>query len=260
MTIPQPPKSKRGPRKSLFGAKVHPSQKPKKPMIPSRKGPGGSKISSKPLAERLPVEGTEAWKACRTLGVEMERLRKSPDISQILARSVGPRQRVIDSLRFSEDPSAIAFLNIYDDLSMADRRSVPFEAVCINGDISPASVLGAALVSAKIVGAQESMLTTAIEHPELVRKTFEYAKSIPGAHADRRMLLEASGYLPNAKGGQVNVNLLNGSPQLAQPALEAEESEEESDERTFETAFPSINQSLELWGEKRRKLLEGGKG
>jgi hypothetical protein len=191
----------------------------------------------------------------------METLRKSPDISQILARSVGPRQRVIDALRFSDDPSAIAFLNIYDEMPKGDRTMVPFEAICIHGEINPASVLGATLVMAKVVGSQESMLTTAIEHPELVRKTFEYAKSIPGAHADRRMLLEASGYLPNAKGGQVNVNLLNGSPQLAQPmmATEEAETEEESDVRTFETAFPSVNQSLENWGERRRKLLEGGK-
>jgi hypothetical protein len=188
------------------------------------------------------------------LGVTIEQLRKSPDISQILARSVGPRQRVIDALRFSSDPAAIEFLNIYDEMPNGDRTNVPFEAICIAGEISPASVLGACLMSAKIVGAQESMLTTAIEHPELVKKTFDYAKNLPGAHADRRMLLEASGYLPNAKEGSVNVNLLGGNPQLAEP------DEEEEDEKTYETAFPSVNQSLEKWGERRRKLLEGGKG
>lgn len=245
----QPPK-----RKSLFGGKIHPSQKPKRPMIPSRKGPGGSKISSKPLAERLPPEDSRAGQAVRRLGVTMDQLRKSPDISQILARSVGPRQRIIDALRFSSDPAAVDFLNIYDELPAGDRQNVPFEAVCIAGNILPASVLGAVMMAARIVGAQESAITTMIEHPEVVRKTIQFAKDLPGASADRKMVHDAVGWLPTPKGGggSVNVNLnANGNPQLG--------NSEDDEEETFDTAFPSVNQELEKWGEKRRKLLETGK-
>jgi hypothetical protein len=238
-------------RKSLFGAKEHPSQRPKRPTIPSRKGPGGSKISSKPLAERLPVEGTAAYGAMTRLDVTLDQLRKSPDISQILARSVGPRQRVIDSLRFSTDPAAVEFLDIYDDMPKGDRQNVPFEAICIKGQISPSAVLGAVMMAARLVGAQESAITAVIEHPEVLRKTIQYAKELPGAFADRRIIHEAVGFLPRPGGGSnVNVNLNSGNPQLA---------EEDDDEKTFETAFPSVNQELEKWGEKRRKLLEGGR-
>jgi hypothetical protein len=107
-------------------------------------------------------------------------------------------------------------------------------------------------MAAKIVGAQESALTTIMEHPEVVRKTIQFAKELPGASADRKMIHDAVGFLPSAKhGGNVNVNLNGGNPQLSD--------EEEDDDKTFDTAFPSVNQSLEAWGEKRRKLLEGGR-
>ena len=250
MITPQKPPRKK--RKSLFGAKEHPSQRPKKPTIPSRRGPGGSKVSSKPLAERLPDEGTAAFMACRKLGVSMDMLRKSPDITQIFARSVGPRQRVIDALRFSSDPAAVEFLNIYDELPLLDQRTIPFEAICLYGEISPAGVLGAVMMAARIVGAQESALTTIVEHPEVVRQTIHFAKTLPGASKDREMVHNAVGWLPKSGGsGNVNVNLnAGGAPQL---------DEEDDDEKTFESAFPSVNQSLEKWGEKRRKLLEGGK-
>ena len=210
-------------------------------------GAGRFQSLIKAAGGKTSVKGTAAYNAMTKLGVDLDQLRKSPDISNILARSVGPRQRVIDALRFSSDPAAIDFLNIFDELPKGDRINVPFEVVCIAGQINPAQVLGACLMAAKIVGAQESMLTTAIEHPELVRKTFQYAKELPGAHADRRMLLEASGYLPNSKGGGVNVNVLSGNPQLADSQDDAG--------GAFETAFPSIGKDLEQWGERRRKLV-----
>jgi hypothetical protein len=184
--------------------------------------------------------------------VDMADLRKSPDITQILARSVGPRQRIIDALRFSSDEAAVEFLNIYDELPQCDQKTVPWEAICISGDIAPSAVLGAVMMAARLVGAQESAITAVIEHPEVLRKTIQYAKDLPGASADRKLLHEAVGFLPRPGGGGVSMNVnLNaaGNPQLS----------EDDDEETFESAFPSVNQELEKWGEKRRKLLEGGR-
>lgn len=106
-------------------------------------------------------------------------------------------------------------------------------------------------MAAKIVGAQESALLTVIEHPNVVKQTIKFAKELPGAFADRKLIHEAVGFLPTSKGSNVSVNLLNQVNQTS--------GSDDDEEDTFNTAFPSINQNLEAWGEKRRKLLEGGK-
>lgn len=199
--------------------------------------------------------------ALKRLGVAQHDLDRFPNITNTLKRSVGGHEKIIEMLRFSGDPGAQALLQVYDDCPVGDRKYISIEAYCIKASVSPALILGAVVMSAKQLMGQESALLTIMEHPEVVRKTIQYAKELPGASADRKMVHDAVGYLPTAKGGGVGVNFYLGDRNTPPPAAPTSENEpEESADFAFSAAFPSIGKNLEKWGEMRRnKLIEANR-
>jgi len=162
-------------------------------------------------------------------------------------------QRTVAALRFSQEPSAIAFLATHDSLSPSDCRDVPIEALCIKAQVSPAAILGATFLAIRDLNRIEAAMTAAVEHPEVLRQTIHFAKTVPGASKDREMIHSAVGFLPTGDGNNFTLNLVNGVPQRDKP-----EEEESDDEQSFNAAFPALNAHLEDWSDRRRKLLTPG--
>lgn len=193
------------------------------------------------------------------MDIKREELERIPKISDMLKGAFGSTSKAIAALRFSEDPSAISFFKVFDDLNGVDQKSIPIEAVCLSAKISPATLLGATLMIARQVKGQESALRAILAHPEVVRATIKSAKLI-GKEGDnsKKMLHEAVGFLPTKGGQNINVNLLGGNPQYGPKQLEGDD-EEDDDDASFAEAFPSVNESLEEWSDNRRALLTDGK-
>jgi hypothetical protein len=189
------------------------------------------------------------------MGVERGDVDRSPNISGMLKRVLGSAHKAIAALRFSSDPAAIAFVETYDAIPADDRESVPLEAICLKANVSAPAILGATLMAARQVQAQESALRAIIAHPDVVKTTIKTSKLV-GGDKDRKMLHEAVGFLPTKTGSSINVNLLGGNPQYAP---QRSEDPDDDDDTAFIEAFPSINHKLEGWSENRRKLLSGGK-
>jgi hypothetical protein len=157
--------------------------------------------------------------------------------------------RTVSFLRFSPDPAAQAIVEVYDAMNTGDRDYVPIEALCIKAEVNPLTVFGAACAAARVVMGQESAMTTIVEHPEVVRRTIQFAKELPGASKDREMVHQAVGWLPTSKGVSMNVNLMGGNAQLT----------EGDDDDSIDDAFPSIGKEIEGWSEDRRRALTDGK-
>jgi len=233
------------------------SRKAKKSTTRSKAAKADSSASS-PKPPKQPKGESRKIGALKRYKITSEQLAKSPDISSILKRAVGSRERIIDALRFSSDPGAIQFLEIYDACPQGDRNYLPLEAFCIKSEVSPAAVLGAVLLAAKSVNAQESALILVMEHPRVMRKTVEFATELPGASADRKMLHEIAGCTPS-KGGGISVNLFGNNAQVVREEVEIEEADgSDEDQRVMRNAFPLVSRELESWGEERRKLLIEG--
>lgn len=215
-----------------------------------------SKPSSKPLTLRPPKdkdvnrEDHALWR----FGVRESELAKAPSITPLLESALGNWHKAINVLRFSSDGSATNFLSTYDSLPQDDRDRVPIEAICIRAGVDPVALLGATLMAARQLSAQESALIAITEHPGVVKATAYFARMGSGSK-DREMLHQAVGFLPTSKGTTMNVNLLGGNPQLAG----SDSGGGDDDEDSFEKAFPSLNSHLESWNDRRRKLLEKGK-
>lgn len=234
-----------------------------------KKGPDGLKLSSKPRKE--PANGRKT-DAIRRLGVTEEQLVRYPNITDTLFRAIGGREKVVHMMRFSDDPSIEAFLNVYDRIPLGDQKHITLEAVAIKGEVNAMQLLGATVSTAKQVMGSESALELIMNHPEVVRKTVQFATTLPGASADRKMLHDAAGFTPQHSPIAVNVQQNNAGSrgpsatniesipavkEINSPLIQSQAAlPPPSPEEAFTTAFPSINRELEKWGEKRRKQRE----
>jgi len=228
------------------------SRKRGRPTTKCPKEKDATKPSSRRFGNQIPKPDAEDRPAAalRRLGVEKSDLDRSPKITEMLKRACGSVEKAIEILRFSDDKSAAAVVEVWDDANQGDRKILPMEAFCLKADVPPPMIFGLVLISMKTLSAQESALTTMIEHPEVVRKTIAYAKDLPGATKDREMIHQAVGYLPTSKGISMAVNLMGTNAQLA---------EGDDDDEAFAEAFPSLGAKVEEWSENRRKLLNAGK-
>lgn len=196
--------------------------------------------------------------ALKRLGISEEAIERMPQITPML-QAIGGHQAIIDTLRYSIEPAGVAFLTCYDKLPRGDRESLPIEAIAMKASVGTLELLGTIMLAAKSKNGQESALLAITKHPEVLRKTIEYAE-LPGGIQDRRLLHEAVNFVPGKKG--FNMNFHFGSQPSAAPNPKPEPEEEEDDDPpeegspVFNNLFPMVTGKLDEWGEMRNRLLE----
>jgi hypothetical protein len=162
-----------------------------------------------------------------------------------------PRKHVIDAMRFSAEPSVIAFLKVYDEIPSFDRTRVPVEAVALHARVNFNELLGAIVMCFRNVQAQKSAMLAMARHPGLLAKTIKYAGEREGI-GDRRIVHQAVGFLPSPKGASINFNFGQETPEPSEAA--ADEAPPDVND-----LFPMITAKQEKWQESRQKLLQATK-
>lgn len=198
---------------------------------------------------------------------------KAPKITEMLQRIIGGREKTINILRFSEDPTVIAFLDVYDRIPTGDQLCIPLEAVMLKAQVNAATFIGAVTFTAKQMLGHESQLELLVNHPEVVRKTIKFATELPGASADRKMLHDAALFIPKTPPMSVNVqqnnvekvvaskgpSAANPTPEIATSTPLALSAPKQDPLEAFTAAFPTIDKKLERWADKRRELIEAAR-
>jgi len=195
---------------------------------------------------------------------------------EILTRCFGapkfgawPRSQVLSFAAVSTQPCAVAFTKSVREIKKADLAMLSFEALCVRARINPVELLGAILMAAKSMKAQESALKAILAHPDVVQATIKAATDeVPiiatrngerevvghanGDIAAQRIMHEAVGFLPTKKGGGVEINFGFGRP--------PEDRDEDTDaDEDWDDAFPALGENIQEWSADKHKLLEGGK-
>lgn len=199
---------------------------------------------------------------------------------EILTRCFGapkfgawPRSQVLAFAAVSTQPCAVAFTKSVREIKKADLAMLSFEALCVRARINPVELLGAILMAAKSMKAQESALKAILAHPDVVQATVDSASVGPpvlvngkpvfdengkvlrhsyGDVGAQKIMHEAVGFLPTKKGGGVEINFGFGRP--------PEERDEDTDaDEDWDDAFPALGDNIQEWSADKHKLLEGGK-
>lgn len=242
------------------GLEIAPSRKASKPTKPlKRKSPRSKNVSAISLsASREGRQFHTPVAILRRLDIDPEELAAAPKVTDILIRCFSgkrqtiPRAQIVNYLSASGTPVARQFLAAWRSISKADLDRLSIEAVCVKAAVSPLALLGAVLMAAKLLKAQESALKAILAHPDVVDATVDTAKFLgPAGHADRKLLHEAIGFLPTKEGG-MEINIGFGRP--------AEEKDKETDaDDSWDDAFPPLGDGVKTWSAQKHALLEAGK-
>lgn len=197
--------------------------------------------------------------ALRRCGIKAHDVETAYPISDILEGQCNP-EMIAPRLRASKSEHAEKWLAYWDKLPKGDRKYLSLEAVCVGAEVETEAMLGVILASLRDRTLQKSALRAVLAHPEIMDATiFSAALPGPAGHADRKMLhsMPAIGFLPGPQGSQFQVNLgvLNASPQHEQKAL-GSGNDDDDDDLDVSDVFPPITRVLEGWNNDRRALLK----
>jgi hypothetical protein len=205
--------------------------------------PSGSK---KVTLRRLPRKDAALLRFLKGTGISPSQVETAPNLTAI----IGKRTSVIESMRFSQEPSVVGFLKVYDQTPVCDRKQISFEAVALKAGCNFNELLGAIILSFRSVQAQRSAIIAMEHHPNVVEATVGYAMTEDG-FKDRRMLHEAVGFVPTPKGASINVNF----PGVA--TANSGDDDAAATEPEIDNVFPRITNKLEKWQADRSRMLEG---
>lgn len=197
--------------------------------------------------------------ALRRLGVTLPQIQRVPKISHLLSQAEGGISTVIAALRLCDDPGAGEFLDRYDSLSDTDLAFVTVEDICVAANVPVKRLLELAVSSLVEDSKSAGAIVAATYHPRVIRATAEAAMDHQYGHADRRLFLQGTGYLPqpsNRAAGGVFSPTINLN--MGVPAVGAGDGDSDSDQGPVFNAAEDDLQRLhsELDG---AKLLEAPK-
>lgn len=132
-------------------------------------------------------------------------------------RMVGGIETAIAGARLVHGEERIKkILWAYDQLSERDKRAVRLEDLCAAVEMAPSEFLAYVVPEIYRRGVDMAQLISAVAHPRIVEASVIAAQMSDG-FSDRKLLLEASGFLPQKNGLVIN----NSNNQTTQTAIVA---------------------------------------
>lgn len=221
----------------------------KKKKIPPKRAAGLSKKKT---------DGEEAGeRAGKKLGRPLDST-KAPEILPFEAtlayvfRNSGGKETAINAARLltEADERFRRFVYAYDTASEIDKKSIRLEDLCGAADITPDEFLSKTVPALWKRNMDMGRMIAAISHPDIVEASIRSAtKAGTFGAPDRKMLFEATGFLPTKNGPTINID--NSKKTLNVGGNQVED--------TGAPALPSFEEEINLLAEvtrdPRSKLL-----
>jgi hypothetical protein len=216
------------------GLEIHKANPPKKGNTP---GPNGLKetkrdeLAEKRVLKRL-GKGDETPKR-----IDSPAILPFENTLAYAFRHAGGKETAINAARLLVDVNIKfkRFVFAYDSASNTDKQSIVLEDLCRAADMSPGEFLAEAIPALWNRSADIAKITAAIAHPRVVEATIDQSMS-PFGTQEKKMLLEASGFLPTKsgitidnrhqtlianRGGSVEMGNIPGLPSFEDDGIEA---------------------------------------
>lgn len=153
-----------------------------------------------------PQQETTLERIYRENGVTAEMVHKQPRLSASLASMPGGWEVAVEYMRGSDETEVSKFLDIYDRLSRDEKEFLEYEGICAAAGVSGKKLFGIIVAEAMATSEQQVAFISAIKTPDVIDATLEIAKQ-PGGHRERKLVAQASGWLPRPKGAQTNIQI-----------------------------------------------------
>lgn len=146
---------------------------------------------------RKVTPGTPRQKALGILEVTEADVAALPQISH-LTKVVGKTPVLIEYLSGSENEDARKVVLEASKLTVSALTQIPIEALCAAAKVSTKRLFGILSEEVMEQGERATKLLAQASHPRVVKKTIDVAMTADGT-PERKMLLQASGFLPSAQ-------------------------------------------------------------
>jgi hypothetical protein len=161
--------------------------------------------------------------------------------------------KIVDVMRFSEEPCIRQVLSVYDNCPAGDRENLPFEAFVVKAGAKINELIGSIIMTYRAVQTQKSAMMVMARHPDVLNKTIDYAM-LPAGHQDRRLIHESTNFAPTSKGSTFNFNLpIHTGPPVIEEKRESIDVESVAD---VNEVFPVITTKQQGWQESKNLLLK----
>lgn len=211
----------------------------------------GSKLTKKQLSDaRYEIHRRNT--PLGRLGVSALVYATAPKISPILREIQGGKSKALKAMRFSAEPLCVAFLEKYDSISPRDRERLSIEAIALAAKLNILHLWGEIMLAMREHSVNSVKMIAVAEHPEVMKKTIEYAKT-PGGNRDRQHVHEMLGALATPKGPTfINKFFAGGQQDDSEQKETPEELVEDVD-----FVFPDVSVMQEKVQPMRQKMLTG---
>lgn len=126
-------------------------------------------------------------------------------VTPFLKSAEGGWDRVLEALRAHDDDDARDFLDVYDSVSVQDRKLLKLEEISAAAGITSLRLSEVANSAMILYGQMSAKMILASSLASIVKTSVRLAKTQKGQF-DREMMLKAGGVLPVPKGAQIAIN------------------------------------------------------
>lgn len=186
-------------------AKPESLRSPNGPLLVKRKkwDPAKEPSWKKKTAEDRKSERLRAL--LKVLDIPPHKLALAPRFSNALAQAKGGLPAVLQAMRQSPEPMIQAFLEKWDELSPAQQKILPWEAIAMRANVDGMQLLGTIIMALRQSNANVVNVIALTNHPDTVRARVKAAKS-PSGVKDRNALDLALGFMPRPKNSVINLS------------------------------------------------------
>lgn len=208
-----------------------------------------------------------AQQALKRLGVDLQTLRSSPEITPLLKNAQGGLKAVLGAMRFSsDDPSIQSFLEKYDSVPSGDREKLSWEAIAIAAELDLRVFLGSVMLALQSQAVNTVKIIAVTNHHRITNARVKYGL-LPSGEKDRTALDTAMGFLPSPKGPTFIGKAVFGTSGQAMNAQGAGKGDDDDDDGPvingdddpdLDNLFPPANEMQQKLIPLRQKMLKGG--
>lgn len=152
--------------------------------------------------------------AYQRLGIDRARVAEAPRVTPQLGKITKMLEQLglnlprdlYYYLAASDHPDAREIIRVRNSIPRVFAKLLPVEAFCIAASVPTTRVPEMIVVAAMRMGVQASSMIAAMAHPTVVKQTVKMALTDGGVD-DREMLHKATGFLPQPRGAQTQINV-----------------------------------------------------
>lgn len=243
------------------------NSKTKKNPVLAKKHSSQDRLKTLAVPKSLPKPVDRTQQALKRLGVDLQLLRSSPEITPMLKNAEGGLKAVLGAMRFSaDDPSIQSFLEKYDSIPSGDREKLSWEAIALAAGLDLRVFLGAAMLALQSQAVNMVKIIAMTSHHKITQARVKYGQ-LPSGEKDRTALDTAMGFLPSPKGPTFIGKAVFGSGKQTMGAQGTGSDDDDDDgpvvdgdsEVDLDELFPSSVDIQKKMIPIRQRMLEDGK-